>query len=229
MDCSIGEKMFETEVLWTDDHTPYISYKDRPIQLTSQQAYDLEQFELYRTPVTHDRNGYYADDLDAGDNIRLDGEIWTVVLKNDYTIRLSNSEKTDPDNVQNIYGKWQEKLTQLGFEFIPQSREIETPVFAEPAETPKPEPGDLQLTLFGEPEPVTQKEPKTRTKKQQTAISLTCGHFRSSIRTMQSFRLRLTARFTPTAPRQAQRSKRRLSSVRQPVRAFTSADTSALT
>ena len=173
MDCSIGENQFEAEILRTDDNTPYFNYKNSPIQLTSQQAYDLEQFELYRTPVTHDRNGYYADDLDAGDNIRLDGEIWTVVLKNDYTIRLSNSEKNDPDNVQSIYGKWQEKLTQLGFEFIPQSREIETPVFAEPAETPKPEPGDLQLTLFGEPEPVTQKEPKTRTKKQQTAISLT--------------------------------------------------------
>ena len=173
MDCSIGENEFEAEILRTDDNTPYFNYKGRPIQLTSQQAYDLEQFELYRTPITHDRNGYYADDLDAGDQIRLDGEIWSVVMKNDYTIRLSNSEKSDPDNVQNIYGKWQEKLTQLGFEFIPQSREIETSVFAEPVETPEPEPGDLQLTLFGEPEPVAQKEPKTRTKKQQTAISLT--------------------------------------------------------
>ena len=173
MDCSVGENEFEAEILRTDDNTPYISYKDRPIQFTSEQAYDLEQFELYRTPVMHDRNGYYADDLDAGDQIRLDGEIWTVVLKNDYTIRLSNSEKTDPDNVQNIYGKWQEKLTQLGFEFIPQSREIETPVFAEPTETTEPEPGDLQLTLFGEPEPVAQKEPKPRTKKQPAAISLT--------------------------------------------------------
>ena len=108
MDCSIGENEFEAEILRTDDNTPFFNYKGRPIQLTSQQAYDLEQFELYRTPVTHDRNGYYADDLDAGDQIRLDGEIWTVVLKNDYTIRLSNSEKTDPDNVQNIYGKWQD-------------------------------------------------------------------------------------------------------------------------
>ena len=173
MDCSIGENDFEAEILRTDDNTPYISYKDKPIQLTSQQAYDLEQFELYRTPITHDRNGYYADDLDAGDQIRLDGEIWTVVLKNDYTIRLSNSEKNDPDNVQNIYGKWQEKLTQLGFEFIPQSREIETPVFADPEPISESEPGDLQLTLFGEPEPVAQKEPKTRTKKHPAAVSLT--------------------------------------------------------
>ena len=172
-DCSIGENMFEIKVLRTDDLTPYISYKDRPIQLTSQQAYDLEQFELYRTPVTHDRNGYYADDLDAGDQIRLGGEIWTVVLKNDYTIRLSNSEKSDPDNVQNIYGKWQEKLTQLGFEFIPQRREIEAQVFAEPEPITEPEPGDLQLTLFGEPEPVVRKEPKIRTKKQPAVISLT--------------------------------------------------------
>ncbi len=173
-DCSIGDNQFETEVLRTDDDTPYINYKGRPIQFTSQQAYDLEQFELFRAPITHDRNGYYADDLDAGDQIRLDGEIWTVVIKNDYTIRLSNSEKSDPDNVQNIYGKWQEKLTKLGFEFIPQSREIETPVFAEPAEeAPEPETGDIQLTLFGEPVPIEKAEKKDRPKKKTDAVSLT--------------------------------------------------------
>ncbi len=173
-DCSIGDNQFETEVLRTDDDTPYINYKGRPIQFTSQQAYDLEQFELFRAPITHDRNGYYADDLDAGDQIRLSGEIWTVVIKNDYTIRLSSSEKEAPDNVQNIYGKWQEKLTKLGFEFIPQSREIETPVFAEPAEeAPEPESGDIQLTLFGEPVPIEKTEKKERPKKKTVAVSLT--------------------------------------------------------
>ena len=173
-DCSIGDNLFETEVLRTDDDTPYLNYKGRPIQFTSQQAYDLEQFELFRAPITHDRNGYYADDLDAGDQIRLDGEIWTVVIKNDYTIRLSNSEKSDPDNVQNIYGKWQEKLTKLGFEFIPQSREIETPVFAETAaEAPEPESGGIQLTLFGEPVPIEKTEKKERPKKKTVSVSLT--------------------------------------------------------
>ena len=173
-DCSIGDILFETEVLRTDDDTPYLNYKGRPIQFTSQQAYDLEQFELFRAPITHDRNGYYADDLDAGDQIRLDGEIWTVVIKNDYSIRLSNSEKSDPDNVQNIYGKWQEKLTKLGFEFIPQSREIETPVFTVPAaEAPEPESGDIQLTLFGEPVPIEKTEKKERPKKKTVSVSLT--------------------------------------------------------
>ena len=173
-DCSIGDNLFETKVLRTDDDTPYLNYKGRPIQFTSQQAYDLEQFELFRAPITHDRNGYYADDLDAGDQIRLDGEIWTVVIKNDYSIRLSNSEKSDPDNVQNIYGKWQEKLTKLGFEFIPQSREIETPVFTGPAaEAPEPESGDIQLTLFGEPVPIEKTEKKERPKKKTVSVSLT--------------------------------------------------------
>ena len=78
--------------------------------------------------------------------------------------------------------KWQEKLTKLGFEFIPQSREIEIPVIAGPvkAEIPESESGDVQLTLFGEPEPVAQKEPKTRAKKQQTAIAA-CYHKKTTI------------------------------------------------
>ena len=171
-DCSIGENEFQTEVLRTDDEVNYINDKGRPIAFTSQQDYDLEQFQLFGTPITHDRNGYYADDLDAGDTIRLDGEIWTVVTKNDYSIRLSNAEKDAPDNVQNIYSHWQEKLTKMGFEFIPESREIDTPVFAEPVQdTSEPESGDMQLTLFGEPVPIEKADKKERTRKKQVAVS----------------------------------------------------------
>ena len=173
-DCSIGENEFQTEVLRTDDEVNYINYKGRPIAFTSQQDYDLEQFQLFGTPITHDRNDYYADDLDAGDTIRLDGEIWTVVTKNAYSIRLSNAEKDAPDNVQNIYSHWQEKLTKMGFEFIPESREIETPVFAESVqETQEPESGDMQLTLFGEPVPIEQTDKMERTRKKQVAVSTT--------------------------------------------------------
>ncbi len=164
-DCSIGDNMFETEVLSTDDVTPYINYKGRPIQFTSEQAYDLEQFELYRSPITHDRNGYYADDLDVGDTIKLDSKTWNVKSKTAYAICL-----TREDDEQNIYGKWQEKLTKLGFEFIPESREIKTPVFAEPVE---PESGDIQLTLFGEPVPIEKTDKKERSKKKAVAVSMT--------------------------------------------------------
>ena len=71
--------------------------------------------------------------------------------------------------------KWQEKLTQLGFEFIPQSREIETPVIVEPvkAENPEPESGDVQLTLFGEPVPIEKAEKKERPTMKPSAVSLT--------------------------------------------------------
>ena len=77
--------------------------------------------------------------------------------------------------MRNTAREWQEKLTKLGFEFISQSREIETPVIVEPvkAESPEPESGDVQLTVFGEPVPMARKEPKPRTKKQPAAISLT--------------------------------------------------------
>ncbi len=167
-DCSMGGKEFSAPILRTDQDVPYINHNGKPVKLNDVQAYDLEQFELYHAPITHDANGYYADNLEAGDTIWLDGEEWTVVTKNDYSIRLSNKEKEHPDNVQNIYGHWQEKLTKMGFEFIPEGREIETPIFSEPPKpemTPEPEEGEMQLTLFGEPVPIEKVGKKARTVK----------------------------------------------------------------
>ena len=170
-DCSVGEHEFTTPVERTDDEVYYINYKGRPIQLTSEQEYDLEQFTLYGAPITHDRNGYYADDLDEGDTIRLEGKLWTVARKTGYDIKLENQDKSDNQSVRGYYGKWQETITKLGFEFITESREIETPIFAEPPAENVDEP--VQLTLFGDPEPIEQTEKKTRTKAKPVAVSLT--------------------------------------------------------
>lgn len=167
-DCSMGGKAFSAPILKTDQDVPYINHNGKPIKLNDVQAYDLEQFELHRAPITHDANGYYADDLDVGDTIHLEGKLWTVKSKTDYYIRLVNQDKSDNNSEQDFFSHWQEKLTKMGFEFIPEGREIETPVFAEPPEseiTPEPEEGDMQLTLFGEPIPIEKVGKKERTVK----------------------------------------------------------------
>ena len=89
-DCSMGGKDFSAPILRTEQDIPYINHNGKPVKLNDVQAYDLEQFELYRTPVTHDRNGYYADDLDTGDTIRLDGTLWTVASKSEYPSTAAN-------------------------------------------------------------------------------------------------------------------------------------------
>lgn len=88
----------------------------------------MEQFEIFRSPVTHDVNGYYADDLAEGDTVKLDGELWTVKSATTYSISLVNDS-----GEKNIYNspesKWQETITKAGFEFVPEKAlEISEPV-----------------------------------------------------------------------------------------------------
>lgn len=130
----------------------------------------MEQFEIFRSPVTHDVNGYYADDLAEGDTVKLDGELWTVKSATTYSISLVNDS-----GEKNIYNspesKWQETITKAGFEFVPEKAlEISEPVFAEPE--PFYTQGE-QLTFFGEPVPIEQTEKKTRTKPVNIAVSHT--------------------------------------------------------
>ena len=56
-----GEKSSVAPVKRTDENIPYIEIGGKPHKLTDIQNYDLEQFEIFRSPVTHDVNGYYAD------------------------------------------------------------------------------------------------------------------------------------------------------------------------
>ena len=165
-----GEKSFVVPVKRTDEDTPYIEIGGKPHKLTDIQNYDLEQFEIFRSPVTHDVNGYYADDLAEGDTVKLDGELWTVKSAATYSISLvnDNGEKkiyNSPDS------KWQEVITRAGFEYVPEKAlEISKPVFAEPESFYTQ--GE-QLTFFGEPVPIEQTEKKTRTKPVNIAVSHT--------------------------------------------------------
>lgn len=163
-----GEKSSVVPVKRTDENTPYIEIGGKPHKLTDIQNYDLEQFEIFRSPVTHDVNGYYADDLAEGDTVKLDGELWTVKSAATYSISLvnDNGEKkiyNSPDS------KWQEVITRAGFEYVPEKAlEISKPVFAEPESFYTQ--GE-QLTFFGEPVPIEQTEKKTRAKPVNIAVS----------------------------------------------------------
>lgn len=165
-----GEKSSVAPVKRTDENIPYIEIGGKPHKLTDIQNYDLEQFEIFRSPVTHDVNGYYADDLAEGDTVKLDGELWTVKSATTYSISLVNDS-----GEKNIYNspesKWQETITKAGFEFVPEKAlEISEPVFAEPE--PFYTQGE-QLTFFGEPVPIEQTEKKTRAKPVNIAVSHT--------------------------------------------------------
>ena len=154
--CEVGGRKFEAEVERTEDDVAYIMDGQKPYKLNDYQTYDLEQFELYRSPIVHDKNGYYADDLDEGDNIRLDGEMWKVEKKTDNMIHLSR--ETDKGILdKHIYDNWQEALTQQGFEYIPEKAPvIDVPPPAKKKQTarksePAPVSGGEQLSFFGEP------------------------------------------------------------------------------
>ncbi|MCI7804292.1 MAG: hypothetical protein MR503_04345 [Oscillospiraceae bacterium] len=165
-----GEKSSVVPIKRTDEKTPYIEIGGKPHKLTDIQNYDLEQFEIFRSPVTHDVNGYYADDLAEGDTVNLDGKLWTVKSAATYSISLVNDN--DEKNIYNSpESKWQETITKAGFEFVPEKAlEISEPVFAEPE--PFYTRGE-QLTLFGEPVPIEQTEKETRAKPVNIAVSHT--------------------------------------------------------
>ena len=165
-----GEKSSVAPVKRTDENIPYIEIGGKPHKLTDIQNYDLEQFEIFRSPITHDVNGYYADDLAEGDTVKLDGELWTVKSAATYSISLvnDNGEKkiyNSPDS------KWQEAITKAGFEFVTEKAlEISEPVFAEPE--PFYTQGE-QLTFFGEPVPIEKTERKSKPRPVNIAVSHT--------------------------------------------------------
>lgn len=69
--------------------------------------------------ITYDKNGYHADDLDEGDLIKVDGEIWAVKSVSSYSISLIN-ESGDKKYISNSPdSKLQETLvSRYNFEFI---------------------------------------------------------------------------------------------------------------
>lgn len=159
-----GEKA-TAEIKRTEDDIPYLMVNGKPQKLTDIQSYDLEQFELFRSPITHDVNGYYAEDLDEGDRIKFKGEVWTVESKKPYSIKLINNVGQE----QIFFANWDEKLTGEGFEYIGgKEEEITEPVFAEPVkseENIEPVSEDEQLSLFGEPVFFTQADTKPKPQK----------------------------------------------------------------
>ena len=128
-----GEKSSVVPIMRDENNIAYIKMGGKPYKLTDFQNYDLEQYELYRSPVTHDVNGYYAEDLDEGDTIRLDGELWTVKSAVTYSISLVNDNGDEKYISNSPDSKWYESLTKAGFEYIPEPQ-IEAPVFAEPVQ-----------------------------------------------------------------------------------------------
>lgn len=87
--------------------------------------------ETNTTPekITYDKNGYYADDLDEDDLIKVDGEIWVVKSVSSYSISLIN-ESGDKKYISNSPdSKWQETLvSRYNFEFIGNREGINTQV-----------------------------------------------------------------------------------------------------
>lgn len=159
-----GEKA-TAEIKRTEDDIPYLMVNGKPQKLTDIQSYDLEQFELFRSPITHDVNGYYAEDLDEGDRIKFKGEVWTVESKKPYSIKLVNNVGQE----QIFFANWDEKLTGEGFEYIGgKEEEIAEPVFAKPIKSEEnigPVSEDEQLSLFGEPVSFTQADTKPKPQK----------------------------------------------------------------
>ncbi len=103
----------------------------------------------------------YAEELEAGDIISIEGKRWTVQNTGTYLISLKN----DSDEHRNIYdaldAKWYDVLNEIGFELISE-KELSEPVFTEPKvnEIAEPEPveaepfkNDGQLSFFGNTEP----------------------------------------------------------------------------
>lgn len=116
----------------------------------------------------------YAEELEAGDKIRIEGKIWTVQNAGTYLISLKN-DSGDHRNIYNaIDAKWYDVLNEIGFEFIPEN-DIDEPVFAEPEakEFLDPEPVQQveQLSFFGgDTEPVV---PQKNVPKRPVAFSRT--------------------------------------------------------
>ena len=161
-----NEEFVTAPVIRDSEEKAHIDYDGISYELNKQQLEDLNNFEFFRAPITHDINGFFADDLQEDDLILLNGERWRVGAAKDYSIRLEN----DVDNKKHFFGNWQEQLTKAGFEYIGsvEQPEIDEPIFAEPvAEQPEVEPFSQgeQLSFFGEPEPlvnITAKQKKTQ-------------------------------------------------------------------
>ncbi len=64
-----------------------------------------------------------AEELEKGDNIRLDGEEWTVRSVEDTHISLTNSEGKEQNFYNAPNSKWYDTLNSRGFEFISVSDE----------------------------------------------------------------------------------------------------------
>ena len=88
----------------------------------------------------------YAEELQEGDKIRIEGEVWTVQNAGTYLISLKNDSGEHRNIYNAIDAKWYEVLDEIGFEFIPEN-DLSEPVFAEP-----------EAKEFPEPEPVPQVE-----------------------------------------------------------------------
>lgn len=126
-----NDEVVTAPVIRDSEEKAHIDYDGISYELNKLQLEDLNNYELYRAPITHDLNGFYAEELEVGDKIKLDGAEWKIASVKDYSIRLEN----DVDNKKHFFGNWQEQLTKAGFEYIESEEqpEIDEPIFAEPA------------------------------------------------------------------------------------------------
>ena len=60
-----------------------------------------------------------VDELQVGDRVRYDGEVWEITDIGDISISLENIDKSSTMYSKNIIGHWKEHLTRDGFEFVP--------------------------------------------------------------------------------------------------------------
>ena len=81
-----------------------------------------------------------TDDLDVGDNVRYDGNIWRITgIDGDFSISLENVDKSSNMAVRSVIGHWKDHFNEDGFEYIPAEdvqklQEQDTPA-AETSET----------------------------------------------------------------------------------------------
>lgn len=61
-----------------------------------------------------------VDELQVGDRVRYDGEVWEISeIDGDFSVGFENTDKSSITPARSIIGHWKEHLTRDGFEYVP--------------------------------------------------------------------------------------------------------------
>lgn len=96
--------------------------------------YALEiEAEMKKTSTIYNKT---VDDLKVGDVIRLENQEWTISkINGDFSIELTNNDKTAIQSVRAFWGHWKENIAEIGYEYIPPIKESTKNIPAASAKT----------------------------------------------------------------------------------------------